>query len=407
MGLLPENWMEQRTSSVNTLQHQLQLPDMLVGSGYGDISGISNSVRSAPSGKVFADISNVSWMLQLENSNILMNNELGTDASSGELYIVNNSGVQTDSFNLMEQGLAGPVYFCKYKNNIYVACYGYWNDISSAGIFYFNHDNPIKSGTAYPSLSTSVTGHSNIHMIDIFKPADTKVNPFLLAVDLGAKCIYKINPDDGVHFNAKVYSFQHLFPRHFVQIPNTNYIALITERGADIDLSNNPNNKNQTLVIILEYNDSMSMFQKIDYDIDLGDEFIDKNNILKGITGAEIKYVNHSIYVTVRGYTEPYKNWQTKPENGLFVKLNVDENTGKLSLNSYIEVGKDPRYFTIQDNIAYVANHLGTDEYDEKNSKPGDIPMITLPLGPDMVLKKEDAHVVHPGNIYPVFILLQ
>lgn len=89
------------------------------------------------------------------------------------------------------------------------------------------------------------------------------------------------------------------------------------------------------------------------------------------------------------------------------MKLNVDENTGKLSLNSYIEVGKDPRYFTIQDNIAYVANHLGTDEYDEKNPKPGDISMITLPLEPDMILKEEDAQVVHLGNIYPVFILLQ
>jgi len=380
---------------------QTVIPDIIIGSGYGVIPGIPNNVRevtdSDPCGNRFADISNVSWMLQLDNSNLLMNNELGTGVSDGaaanlgELYIINNNGVQQDYFNLTSKGLGGPVYFCKYGGNIYVACYGNWKVPNTAGIYVFSQNKNIETGTAYQSLgfSTMTPPASNIHMIDIFTPTGGSSSTFLLAVDLGSKCIYKITPGN-VNFNTKVYDFGTLFPRHFVQIPNTNYIALITERGN----AGTP----QTLVMILEYNSTTNNFS-LKTKIDLGNEFVDTKKILKGITGAEIKYVNNNIYVTVRGYVEPYKNWKTLPANGLFVKLVFDGTA--LKIVSYVGVGKDPRYFTIKDNFAYVANHLGIDPYNQSNPNPGDISIIDIN---NMNLVPIS---LKPGNIYPVFILLK
>jgi 6-phosphogluconolactonase (cycloisomerase 2 family) len=354
------NGLEKTTAGLEKTTALETIPDIIIGSGYGAGTNVIST------GNTFsADISNVSWMLQLDNSNILMNNELGTDGKSGELYIVDNSGIQKDHFHLMEKGLAGPVYFCKHDKKIYVACYGYWGNAISAGIFVFNQNDHMSKGKAHISPPPSdPSNNSHIHMIDIFTPTDTTVYPFLLAVDLGNKCIYKINPDEGVNFDTKVYSnFGDLSPRHFVQIPNTNYIALITEES-DKHKATVSDSSNQTVVMILKYNGASNNFEKITT-IDLGEEFINNKHILNGITGAEIKYVGEGvdgyIYVTVRGYKWPYKDYLTLPANGLFVKLQFKDN--KLKLVNYVPVGQDPRYFTIDTNTsrAYVANHLSSD----------------------------------------------
>jgi len=425
LGLLPDKWMDHRNKQAtqddsNTLLSLSNFPDMLVGSGYGVIPDISNSVikltTAEPSGNIFAAISNVSWMLQLDNNHILMNNEQGIDGKSGELYIVNNSGLVKDSFNLMEQGLAGPVYFCEYNKKIYVACYGYWNDANTAGIFVFNQNEQMSNGKAHISPPPSdPSNNSHIHMIDIFKPTDTTVDPFLLAVDLGAKCIYKINPEEDVNFNKKVYDFGELFPRHFVQIPNTNYIALITERGDPKKAKTN--NKNQTVVMILQYHRGDDNFKPTQAQIDLGDEFININPpILNGITGAEIKYADSYIYVTVRGYKGPYQDWHTLPANGLFVKLHFNTDTRKLSLKSYINVGQDPRYFTIKGDLAYVANHLGVADTSGNGNITTTGPNVTTISSGDSVAgdisiiktSNMQLHVlIEPETISPLFILLQ
>ena len=383
-----------------------RLPDMLVGSGYGPLSlPLRNSVRkltnSDRQGTLFADVQNVSWMLQLDASNILMNNEFGdgTNSNSGELYIIDSNGVQKDCYNLTSQGLACPVYFSKYKNKIYVACYSSWKVPGSAGIYVFPASSRIQDGKAYKPLPSSTTTLSAIHMIDAFTYTnkDTgRQESFLLAVDILARCVYKMNPDS-IDFQTKVLEFDKLFPRHFVQIPNTNYIALITERGEN-GTNQTPVGANQALVMILEY-DGEEQFQLVDK-VDLGLEFIHNEQILKGITGAEIKHLDGDIYVTVRGYVEPYKDWKTVPANGLFIKLRFHGK--KLKIHSYVTVGKDPRCFAIKDGFAYVANHLGVNEYDPTNLKPGDISITNVAR-----MSQHRTRVVAPGNIAPLFILLQ
>ena len=169
---------------------------------------------------------------------------------------------------------------------------------------------------------------NSIHCVDLFSYNN---QTFLIAVDLAGHKLYKIDPNN-INFDTILYTFQSTTnPRHFIQIPKTNKIVVITEEY-------------DTGLYLLEYRENK---------FNLVTTF-DLKTIYQYITGAEIKYHKGSIYCTLRTYVSEFKDPIPPSRNGIFAKFTLYNNT--FILVSNIFVGKNPRYFTISDNSAYITN---------------------------------------------------
>lgn len=294
-------------------ENTIDKKNILVGGYEGDVQTLENKQSYA--------IQNVSWMLKLNNS-ILMNNEWDSI-----LYLVDNTNTDKDTWkikNISEFNLYTPVYYYLHTNNIvYIACYGDGNG-DKAGILTCN-----MSFTDFKNyLCDDIL--SSIHCIDLFSYND---ETFLIAVNLLGNCLYKIDPDN-ITFDNKLYTFpSNTRPRHFIQIPNTNKIVIITEEF-------------NTELRLLEYNNNQ-FISIASYNL---------KDINPYITGAEIKYYNDTIYCTIRVYISEFKDANTEAANGIFIKFNLTNDNSEFKFIKSIEVGKNPRYFTIYNNIAYITN---------------------------------------------------
>lgn len=292
--------------------------NILVGGYGGNVKTIDN--------KDIYNITNASWMLKL-NNNILMNDE-----HNSILYLIDSSNKTTLKTYPLQQ-LNTPVYFYLYNNIVYIACYGDGSG-NKAGIL--TCDTNLGNVKEYVIANQSV---NHIHCIDLFSYTDSSgyTKTCLIAVNLGDHNLYKIDPTN-INFNTIVYTFPQkngldTNPRHFIQIPNTNKIVVITE----------------------EFNTELAL---LDYD---GSKFnlvttYNLKQINPYITGAEIKYHNGTIYCTIRTYVSEFKDPYPYPDasNGIFAKFTIDNNI--FTLISKVTVGKNPRYFTIYDNTAYITN---------------------------------------------------
>lgn len=283
----------------------------LIGGYGGIVRTISNSLSY--------NITNTSWMLKL-NNNILMNNEW-----SSILYLVDGSNKNIlKTYNL--QNLNTPVYYYLHNNIVYVACYGNGSG-QKAGIL--TCDTKLGNIKEYVINNVSV---NHMHCIDLFSYNNES---FLIGVNLGDHNLYKINPTN-INFNTILYSFPQkngldTNPRHFIQIPNTNKIVVITEEF-------------NTELALLEYDGSkFNLIQSFDL-----------KTINPNITGAEIKYYNNNIYCTIRTYVSEFKVPYPAASTGLFAKFALVNNA--VTLINQITIGKNPRYFTIKDDIAYITN---------------------------------------------------
>ena len=285
--------------------------NILVGGYGGNVKTIYN--------KDLYNIKNASWMLKL-NNNILMNNEFNSI-----LYLIDSTKKNTlKTYNL--QQLNTPVYFYLYNNIVYIACYGNGSG-NKAGIL--TCDINLENVKEYVITNQSV---NHIHCIDLFSYND---QTFLIAVNLGDHNLYKIDPTN-INFNTIVYTFPQkngldTNPRHFIQIQNTNKIVVITEEF-------------NTELALLEY-DGSKFNLVTSYNL---------KQINPNITGAEIKYHNGTIYCTIRTYVSEFKVPYPNASNGIFAKFTIDNNT--FTLIGQATVGKNPRYFTISDNTAYITN---------------------------------------------------
>ena len=307
----------------NTFSEKFTNKDTAIVGGY---NGIVHTLNNTP----LYNVKNVSWMQRL-GDNILMNNE-----SKSKLYLIESkSGKQIKKLTLTT--LNSPVYYYLHNNIVYVACYGDGQGQKS-GIL--TCDEKLENVKEYV-IENNEKNH--MHCIDLFTYNDINgsKNSFLIAVNLGDQSLYKIEPSN-VNFNKKLYEFNKsdeldTNPRHFIQIPNTNKIVVLTEEF-------------NTELTVLEYNSKK----------DPGDKFtvietFNLKTINPYITGAEIKYYKDSIYITIRTYISEF----TLPSppaasNGIFAKFSLNNN--KLSLLKTVSVGKNPRYFTINENVAYVTN---------------------------------------------------
>ena len=328
------------SSNNNTIIYKESIKDFLVGGYNKKIYKITpNEITNKYIIEMEYDnknIQNVSWMLKLDNNIILLNDEYNS-----KLYF-------SDDFNKIINltKLLSPVYFYEYKNIIYIACYGD-SEGNKAGLVTITDDTDRM--VSYYAISNSTTNH--IHAIDLFTPTNNTISPFLIAVDLGDQKLYKIDPTN-INFNHILHDFSNYSskktqPRHFIQIPDTNKIVVLTEEF-------------ETYLVLLEYDETNKLFTRIDT-LDLKDmikqsKFKDIN--IKDITGAEIKYYKKNIYISIRTYKDIYKDWTTDSNIGIFAKVELVKTSSAFSLkliNTWF-VGINPRYFCINNNKAYVCN---------------------------------------------------
>jgi hypothetical protein len=275
----------------------------------------------------YSQIKNCSWMLQWDNQHIVMNNEY-----NNELYIVNTKNQKITPLHFDITQLSGPVYLSKKNNKLYVACYG--RDGKYAGVCVYtiqDIQNVQNIQPQYITLPSNVEHH--IHCVNQF-------NDKILAIDLGG---YKLggNIYELTEKNNQLrllYNFGHnIKPRHFIPI-NNQQIAVITESlkvGCFI-LSPSMSNEKQKMKI-----DKQILFNHHPH-----------LNIKDNITGAEIKFYKGRIYVSIRKYKNTFDpKGGNEIIDGIIVELDL-----QLNILRYFNVGKEPRYFNIKNDIIYVTN---------------------------------------------------
>ena len=270
-------------------------------------------------------------MLKLSNSsNILMCNEY-----ESKLYLMDSdkeSILHIYSINILSQ----PVYLYEYNKYIYCACYGD-DDEPSAGILKLSiNDKKI-------NLEQTIPIEGIIHQINSF-------NNILLATNLEQMNLLQIDSSNSSY--TSVCDFSPNKPRHFTVIDDS-YIAVLSESPSVYLYILKYKNKDNKFSIETSYNFNNNNFLKTD---------------VSGIAGAEITYIEPYIYTTIRGYKKPLQPNMVveeynditandiKQTNGYFCRIKFI-NSGLNSKDiSFIKVGIEPRYFTINNSIAYVTN---------------------------------------------------
>jgi hypothetical protein len=269
----------------------------------------------------YSDINDCSWMLKWDKHHIIMNNEY-----NNELFVVNKTSNHSTKLLFDTQKVSGPVYLSRNHNQLYVACYGNAQG-KLAGVCVYNIYNINMVDKIQPHYITLPDNDEHhIHCVNQF-------NNRILAIDLGGYDkggnIYELKNNQLI----KLFNFgTNIKPRHFTPI-NQNQIGIITESkkvGCYI-LSSDDNNFNIKNKIIFNNNNQLG--------------------IQDNITGAEIQFYKNHLYVSIRTYKKTFGEADNEITNGIIVKLNLDLNI----LNHY-QVGKEPRFFNIKNDIIYVSN---------------------------------------------------
>lgn len=300
--------------------------EILIGFSGEDVKNLDGVTK-------YPNIINTSWMSYTTNG-ILMNNEYNS-----ELYSVNSNNFTIEKYINLKNVLSPVYYSPEINRKIFIAGYGDGAG-NNAGVVVT--DATLSNVKEY-SINTA---GNHIHFIDKFTPKNKPKDAFLIAVNLGNKKLQKF--DTGTDKFSDLYTFvdkngKSTKPRHFVQIPGTNNIVVITEQlNAELELLRYQpvtDKDNEKFKSINTYNLS---------------QLLEGNE--KGLTGAEIKYKAPYLYATIRLYASEFNPYnQPNSINGYLAKFIIKNN--KLILVNKVHVGRNPRYFDIDNNnIAYVVN---------------------------------------------------
>ena len=335
---------------------------------------LKTNVNSNSQLEEYTNITNVSWMYKVSHKLIILAEEWGqkihlvreNDIGKGD--ILHTINLQLGDTKKVDN----PVYITEYNGYYYVTCYAY-----NAGCIKMQiKNNKFINITRIPYKPYGKDPENQrIHQIEVFNPIINNLmtsnhsRTFLLATDVSEHVnnqkLLILSEDDIFSeifdfTSIPAYNGSLIKPRHFVQIPNTNYLAVLTESI-------------EVFLILLEYNLDTNRFDYKDY-IDFKGDFLHHAESIgvKGLTGAEIKYHNNHIYLTLRGYKNVFGlnagNDITLSlgagapivSTGFFIKCKVNIPDGLLDKEDmkYVAVEKEPRHFTIlkNENVALVAN---------------------------------------------------
>ena len=291
----------------------------------------------------YTNIQNASWMLRTEDGTVITTNEYNST-----LFWID--GANAYEYSLQDAKLSSPVHLLQYNNYIYVSCYGTVSPSTTGGYLRFPvSSRPDNQGnmTEIESYPISCIPNSRIHFINTLILKDSTT--LLIAVDLGLDKLWNISsfsePQD---ISGNIFGQFH--PRHFVQVPGTDMIVLLTE-------SNYPSTEPiLPKLFLLEWSSDDKQFQ-IKHELELGcNGWIDT-------TGDEIQWDSNTnaLYVTLRQYDSPFVPWTsndnpgTPSTGGLFLRIELNNN--KLTVTKQVQEGSpNPRYFTILDEVAYLCS---------------------------------------------------
>ena len=306
----------------------------------GIVGGYQSGLKAYNSSSQILPTLNVSWILQLQSTpNFIINDE-----HNAKLYLLKrsqNNWTITKKIDLSTYDLASPVYMVEHNNSVYVACYGN-GQIQNAGIMKVS-----KTLDKIDYISTKTNKDHRFHCIDVFRD-------FLIAVDIEGGHLYKLNDNKKLaefNWSDPVFSFpasNPQRPRHFVAISNDRIVVITEYKNASTNAVNSP------LLCLLEWSNTNNKFTLVTtYNLSQlkGNQFS---------TGAEIKYYKNQLYVTNRRYDKEF-SYATPPSEtppsatpGVFHKFDITDS--KFVHVDTVEVGRNPRYFTIENDIAYVCN---------------------------------------------------
>ena len=314
----------------------------------GLVGGYDVGIKTFPDGKSLqgSDVNDASWMLKY-STGIIVNDE-----NKSKLFYKDLHNPDSQQEISLGDKLASPVYFISYNDYLYVTCYG------EAQRFEPGNEGirvPLaKGGIAKIKLPFSQhtesllqpIPESRMHCIDVFAPVGSHERPFLIAVDLFGKKLWKV---DDLNMLPIFDGFGNYTPRHFIQVPGKDQIIVITEDS---------NSSSPAALFLLDYIPdgwANGQFFKATHLASLppsesGDGW---PHISKG---AEIQWYKDRLYVSVRNY-KVSSNAAAPPESidGSLMKFAVEDESGFV-LEHSTTVGKNPRYFRIDDGKAYVCN---------------------------------------------------